>query len=72
MFPRGGIYIVAINNQMSHAVAPALHARGRERLANEADGGMQRDAGLIGRTLTAAEDAIDAAVPELPARPSLR
>ena len=57
---------------MSHAVAPALHARGRERLANEADGGMQRDAGLIGRTPTAAEDAIDAAVPELPARPSLR
>ena len=29
---------------------------------SEADGGMQRDAGVIGCRLTAAEDAIDAAV----------
>ena len=33
--------------------------------AGEADGGMQRDAGVIGRRMTAAENAIDSAVLEL-------
>ena len=73
--PRGGarphevaFYLVqsTIN---SHELCVELPRQGREeasrRPCGEADGGMQQDAGSIGRRLTKVEDAIDAAVLEL-------
>ena len=53
----------------SHELCVELPRQGREeasrRPCGEADGGMQHDAGSIGRRLTKVEDAIDTAVLEL-------
>ena len=66
--PRGGILLSTINNQFPTSWTARPHEEDASALASwagEADGGMQRDAGVIGRRMTAAENAIDSAVLEL-------
>ena len=54
--PRAGCWIARPHEEDASALAS---------WAGEADGGMQRDAGVIDRRMTAAENAIDSAVLEL-------